>query len=94
MGSADAEKLIADIRYVQLRAMSVGVQQKPCIYPELRNYVAAGENKTLPQDILVTGTSMGNTVAFNTIGNLRSAVWRYDYSLRPACPCATINIRA
>jgi type II secretory pathway pseudopilin PulG len=94
MGSAvAADQLIADIRYVQLRAMSVGVQQSLIFTLNSGNYIAAGENKTLPQDILVTGTNIGNTVAFNTIGEPTFGSGDGTITLSSGgAPVATINI--
>ena len=89
-----ADQLIADIRYVQLRAMSVGVQQSLIFTLNSGNYIAAGENKTLPQDILVTSTSMGNTIAFNTIGEPTFGSGDGTITLSSSgTPVATVNIR-
>lgn len=63
-----ADQLVADIRYVQLRAMSIGVRQSIEFTAGSGDYEVVGEKKTLPKGITITGTTFGNTLEFNTLG--------------------------
>jgi hypothetical protein len=72
MGSAvAADQLIADIRYVQLRATSIGQPYKIIFvgnsYTMSRVDNVESETKKLPNDEAIT-TDFGNTLIFNTLG--------------------------
>ena len=79
--SIAADQLIADIQYVQMRAMGIGSRQKiefsngagkycvchssACLYATCNS---TGEQKTLPGGVVVSGTNFGTTLTFNTLG--------------------------
>ncbi|OPY79710.1 MAG: hypothetical protein A4E64_00354 [Syntrophorhabdus sp. PtaU1.Bin058] len=63
-----ADQLIADIRYVQVRAMGMGTSQGITFTIGSDTYTAGGEQKNLPGNVAVTGTSFGNTLTFNSLG--------------------------
>lgn len=58
-----ADQLIADIRYVQIRAMGMGSQQN--ITLTSNSYTVAGEQKNLPGGIATSGTT---AFTFNLLG--------------------------
>jgi len=61
--------LIADIQYTQARAMAAGTQQSISFTVGSSIYNIPGEQKRLPDGIVVTGTSLpGNILIFNTLG--------------------------
>jgi len=60
------DQLIADIQYVQMRAMGIGSQQSIAFTKGSDAYTVAGEQKNLPGKIKVT--SDGLTVTFNSLG--------------------------
>ena len=61
--------LIADIQYTQARAMAAGTQQSISFTVGSGIYNIPGEQKRLPDGIVVTGTSLpGNILIFNTLG--------------------------
>lgn len=61
--------LIADIQYVQARAMAAGTQQSISFAVGSNIYNLPGDQKRLPDGITVTGTTLpGNTLTFNTLG--------------------------
>jgi type II secretory pathway pseudopilin PulG len=74
MGSAvAADQLIADIRYVQLKAISIGIPQSISLRVDAADYGKydlQGERKKLPSETTVTGTTnlTTNTMTFNTLG--------------------------
>jgi Tfp pilus assembly protein FimT len=61
-----ADQLIADIQYVQMRAMGIGSQQSISFTNGSGVYTVAGEQKNLPGGITVTSPS--NILTFNTLG--------------------------
>ena len=67
-----ADQLIADIRYVQMRAMGLGSAQNIAFTVNSGTYAVAGEQKNLPKDIQVISTNFGGTYAnqlkFNSLG--------------------------
>jgi prepilin-type N-terminal cleavage/methylation domain-containing protein len=64
-----SDELIADIQYVQAKAMAAGTQQSISFTVGSGVYNMAGEQKRLPDGITVTGTSLpGNVLTFNTLG--------------------------
>jgi Tfp pilus assembly protein PilE len=73
MGSAvAADQLIADIRYVQLKATSIGQPYKMTFagnssYTMSRADDVESETKKLPNDETIS-TDFGNTLVFNTLG--------------------------
>jgi prepilin-type N-terminal cleavage/methylation domain-containing protein len=61
--------LIADIQYTQARAMAAGAQQSISFAVGSGIYNLSGEQKSLPDGITVTGTTLpGNVLSFNTLG--------------------------
>ncbi len=79
--SIAADQLVADIQYVQMRAMGLGLQQKiifsngsptyclcnvsACAYATCST---TGESKTLPGNIIVVNTNFGTSLIFNSLG--------------------------
>jgi type II secretory pathway pseudopilin PulG len=64
-----ADELIADIQYSQAKAMAVGTQQSITFVIGSGVYSLAGEQKSLPDGITVTGSTLpGNILTFNTLG--------------------------
>jgi prepilin-type N-terminal cleavage/methylation domain-containing protein len=64
-----ADQLIADIQYIQARAMGTGVPQSITFTVGSGTYNLPGEPKRLPGDITVIGTTIpGNNLTFNTLG--------------------------
>jgi len=64
-----SDQLIADIQYVQARAMGIGTQQSISFFVGSPVYNLPGEQKRLPGGITVTGTTLpGNILTFNTLG--------------------------
>jgi type II secretory pathway pseudopilin PulG len=63
-----ADQLIADIRYVQMRAMGAGISQSMTFSTGSGTYTAGGEQKSLPGDENVSSTNFGNTLIFNSLG--------------------------
>jgi prepilin-type N-terminal cleavage/methylation domain-containing protein len=63
-----ADQLIADIQYIQARAMGIGSQQSITFTLGSGTYNLPGEPKRLPDGVVVTGTTFGNTLTFNTLG--------------------------
>ncbi len=66
--SVAADQLIADIRYVQVRAMGIGTSQSMTFTIGSGAYTAGGEQKILPGNVTVANTSFGNTLTFNSLG--------------------------
>jgi type II secretory pathway pseudopilin PulG len=64
------KQMIADIKYVQARAMGIGTQQSILFYVGSGRYALPGESnqKRLPEGVSVTGTTFGNTLTFNSLG--------------------------
>jgi type II secretory pathway pseudopilin PulG len=63
------DALIADIQYTQARAMAAGAQQSITFAVGSGIYNIPGEQKKLPDGIVVTGTNLpGNILTFNTLG--------------------------
>ena len=65
-----ADQLIADIRYVQLKAISVGKPYQ-IVFNGNRYTMSGGvetEAKALPGQETITGSSCGMTITFNTLG--------------------------
>lgn len=64
-----SDELIADIQFVQARAMAAGTQQSIAFTIGSGVYNLTGEQKRLPDGIAVTGTTLpGNSITFNTLG--------------------------
>lgn len=64
-----ADQLIADIQYVQMRAMGIGSQQSISFTNGSGVYTVTGEQKNLPGSIKVTSTTLpSNILTFNTLG--------------------------
>jgi len=67
-----ADQLIADIQYVQMRAMGIGSSQNITFTINSSGYNAAGEQKNLTGDIQVISTNFGgsynNSLYFNSLG--------------------------
>ncbi|MCX6256273.1 MAG: hypothetical protein NTV31_17630 [Bacteroidia bacterium] len=63
-----ADQLIADIQYVQMRAMGIGNPQNITFTINSSGYNAAGEQKNLTGDVKVTSTTFGNLLTFNSLG--------------------------
>ena len=64
-----ADQLIADIQYIQARAMGTGVPQNIIFTAGSGTYNLPGESKRLPGDTTVTGTTIpSNSLTFNTLG--------------------------
>ncbi|OPY00928.1 MAG: hypothetical protein A4E60_02022 [Syntrophorhabdus sp. PtaB.Bin047] len=69
--SMAADQLIADIQYVQMRAMGMRESQSIQLRVDAGDYgiyTVAGGRKTLPGNVKVTGTSFGGSIRFNSIG--------------------------
>lgn len=64
------KQMIADIKYVQARSMGIGTQQSILFYIGSGQYALPGETnqKRLPEGVSVTGTTFGNTLTFNSLG--------------------------
>jgi len=60
-----ADQLIADIQYVQMRAMGIGTSQSITFTTGLGTYTAAGEQKNLPGGVTLSTTA---TFTFNSLG--------------------------
>lgn len=69
-----ADQLIADIQYVQMRAMGVGSQQNILFSTGTSSYsiregVNVIEQKNLPDNVTIRSTNLsGNVLTFNTLG--------------------------
>lgn len=70
-----ADQLIADIQYVQMRAMGIGNQQNILFYTgtssyEIREGTTVVEQKKLADDVIVRNADFNgsNVLAFNTLG--------------------------
>ena len=67
-----ADQLIADIQYVQMRAMGIGNSQNITFTVSSSGYNVAGEQKNLTGDIQVISTNFGgsynNQLWFNSLG--------------------------
>jgi Flp pilus assembly pilin Flp len=63
------DQLIADIQYIQMRAMGIGSSQDFTFNGSTPYsiYTISGEQKTLPTGVTVT-TTFGNTLRFNSLG--------------------------
>ena len=69
--SMASDQLIADIRYVQIRAMGLGTSQSITFRVDASDYGLydiQGERKKLPANIAVASTTFGNTLSFNSLG--------------------------
>ena len=79
--SIAANQLIADIQYVQMRAMGLGSQRQISFSTNSGQYClcrttgctvancsATGEIKRLPGDVVVTSTTFANALVFNSLG--------------------------
>jgi len=69
--SIAADQLIADIQYVQMRAMGMRVPQFIQLRVDAGDYGiydVAGVRKRLPGNVKVTGTGFGGLIWFNSIG--------------------------
>lgn len=70
--SIAADQLIADIQYVQMRAMGIRVSQTIQLRTDAGDYgvyTAAGVRKSLPGNVKVTGTTgFAGSITFNSIG--------------------------
>ncbi len=65
------DQLIADIQYVQMRAMGIGSQQSIAFKVDSSDYGKydiPGERKKLPGSITIQNTNFGNTITFNSLG--------------------------
>jgi len=64
-----ADQLIADIRYIQAKAMGTGVPQSITFTVGSGTYNLPGEPKRLPGGITVISTTLpDNSLTFNTLG--------------------------
>jgi prepilin-type N-terminal cleavage/methylation domain-containing protein len=73
-GNIAADQLIADIRYVQLKAMAVNNSQTIIFTVGSTGYNAAGLVKRLPGDITVLSiTTLSNPLTFNSLGEPTSS---------------------
>jgi type II secretory pathway pseudopilin PulG len=67
-----ADQLVADIQYVQMRAMGTGIGQRIAFRVDSNDYGLydiSGERKKLAGDVVVMSTSFpSNTLIFNTLG--------------------------
>ena len=69
-----ADQLIADIQYVQMRAMGIGSQQNILFSTNASSYnIREGANvieqKSLPDNVIIRSTNLsGNVLTFNTLG--------------------------
>ncbi len=69
-----ADQLIADIRYVQMRAMGLGSSQNILFTNGSGTYSIRDasnnviEQKNLPGKITIVSTTFGNTLSFNSLG--------------------------
>ena len=69
-----ADQLIADIQYVQMRAMGIGTSQSisftngNSVYSILNNAGTVVENKNLPDAVTVTSNNFNNRLKFNSLG--------------------------
>jgi Tfp pilus assembly protein FimT len=68
-----ADQLIADIQYVQMRAMGIGASQSISFdgssrYNILDTLGATIEQKTLPDGVTVNDNNFNNTLKFNSLG--------------------------
>jgi prepilin-type N-terminal cleavage/methylation domain-containing protein len=64
-----ADQLIADIQYIQARAMGTGAPQSITFTVGSGTYNLPGEPKGLPGGITVISTTLsGNSLTFNTLG--------------------------
>jgi Tfp pilus assembly protein FimT len=72
-----ADQLIADIQYVQMRAMGIGSAQSIEFRYDTGDYSAyrilntdgkAVENKKLPDDVTIESNNFNNTLKFNSLG--------------------------
>ena len=66
-----ADQLIADIQYVQMRAMGIGTSQSISFRVDSNDYGKydiPGERKKLSGNITVTSTTFGNVLTFNSLG--------------------------
>lgn len=70
--SIAADQLIADVQYVQMRAMGMRVSQSIQLRVDAGDYGVynvAGARKTLPGNVKVTGTTgFAGSITFNSIG--------------------------
>lgn len=79
--SLAADQLIADIQYVQMRAMGLGSQRQISFLTNSGQYClckttgctvancsVTGEIKRLPGDVVITSSSFGNALVFNSLG--------------------------
>lgn len=63
------DALIADIQYTQARAMAAGAPQSIAFSVGSGIYNIPGEQKRLPDGVVVTGTTLpSNLLTFNTLG--------------------------
>lgn len=73
-GTIAADQLIADIRYVQLKAMGVRSHQDITFTVGSTGYNAAGVAKTLPGNIAIASiTTLSNPLRFNSLGEPTSS---------------------
>lgn len=63
-----ASQLVADIQYVQMRAMGIRKTQTITFQISTGVYSVAGVQKSLPGKITVTSTSFTDPLIFNSIG--------------------------
>jgi hypothetical protein len=68
-----ADQLIADIQYVQMRAMGIGTSQSisfngSSTYNILDNVGATIEQKNLPDGVTINSNNFNNRLKFNSLG--------------------------
>jgi type II secretory pathway pseudopilin PulG len=63
-----ADQLIADIQYVQMRAMGIGNSQNIQFTNGSSSYNVSGEQKNLPDGVTVNNNNFNNTLKFNSLG--------------------------
>lgn len=95
--SIAADQLIADIQYVQMRAMGMRVSQSIKLRVDAGDYgiyTVAEARKTLPGNVKVTGTSFAGTITFNSIGEPTEGVGTIDLSGGKTAGGQTIRVYA
>lgn len=63
-----ATQLVADIQYVQMRAMGIRKAQTIAFQINTGNYTVAGVQKSLPGNVTVSNASFTSPLTFNSIG--------------------------
>jgi len=63
-----ADQLIADIQYVQMRAIGIGNAQNIQFTNGSSSYNVSGEQKNLPDGVTVISNTFNNILKFNSLG--------------------------